>query len=250
MNPVAMPVDAAPRAGSLAGRVVDCAALGADTRDAMLGLLASHFDGVDRAGFLDDLDSKNAAILLEDAQGVLRGFSTMRVFASRATGDTVVYSGDTIVDRDWWGSPALARTWVQAVRALARGATGDVWWFLITSGFRTYRFLPVFFREFHPRPDIRMPDETRVRRDAIGAELFGTRYDPERGIVRLARPQVLAGELIDVPAGRATDPYVHFFLDRNPGYVRGDELACLTQIHDDNLTPAGRRMTRAAGGLR
>jgi hypothetical protein len=40
---------------------------------------------------------------------------------------------------------------------------------------------------------------------------------------------------------------VRFFLARNPGFVRGDELVCWTSIADDNLTPAGRRMTRAAG---
>jgi hypothetical protein len=60
--------------------------------------------------------------------------------------------------------------------------------------------------------------------------------------VQLDRPQVLAGDLVDVPAGRAADPHVRFFLERNPGFVRGDELVCLTRIADDNLTRAGLRM--------
>ena len=42
------------------------------------------------------------------------------------------------------------------------------------------------------------------------------------------------------------DPHIAFFLDRNPGFVRGDELVCLTRIDDRNLTPAGRRMARPA----
>jgi hypothetical protein len=38
------------------------------------------------------------------------------------------------------------------------------------------------------------------------------------------------------------DPHVAFFLNRNPGWRRGDELVCLTEIAFENLTPAGRRM--------
>jgi len=57
---------------------------------------------------------------------------------------------------------------------------------------------------------------------------------------------VLAPDLIALPEGRLTDPHVAFFLARNAGFVRGDELACLALIDDSNLTPAARRMTRAA----
>jgi len=33
-----------------------------------------------------------------------------------------------------------------------------------------------------------------------------------------------------------------FFLEKNPGYVNGDELVCLTEIRNGNYTPAGERM--------
>jgi hypothetical protein len=61
----------------------------------------------------------------------------------------------------------------------------------------------------------------------------------------LARPQTLVPELLDIPDGRAGDRDVAFFLGRNPGYVHGDELACLTQIADANLTAAARRIARS-----
>jgi hypothetical protein len=246
MNPTA--VLAGTRRG-LGGRVVARDELGPDTVRAMFSLLSSHFDGVDRQTFDVDLAGKDAVILLEDDARTLRGFSTLRVFRSLASGRhvRVVYSGDTIVERKWWGSPALARTWVRAVRSLAPGDGGDLYWMLLTSGFRTYRFLPVFFQQFHPCLDEATPAAARSLTDAVASRLFGARYDAERGIVRFERPQVLAGELIDVPAGRAADPHVRFFLERNPGYLRGDELVCLTRVHDDNLTPAGRRMVMRAG---
>jgi len=240
------PLVCAPPAARLHGRIVDTDTLGATVRDAMFTLLTSHFVGVDRATFDRDLDEKRSAILLEDEAGSVRGFSTMVVYESRVTERPtwVVYSGDTIVERAWWGTPALARTWVRAVRQLAPSDANEVYWLLLTSGFRTYRFLPVFFRDFYPRHDRAACFDDGLLSKLAG-ERFGERFDENRGIVRLARPQVLAPDLLALPAGRLTDPHVAFFLTRNPGFTSGDELACLARIDDSNLTAAARRMTRA-----
>ena len=216
----------------------------------MFSLIGAHFTGVDRHTFDRDLDDKTGAILLEDDSGTLRGFSTIVAYESRAAGRpvAVVYSGDTIVERAWWGSPALARTWARAVRQLAPSdGQRDVYWLLLTSGFRTYRFLPVFFRDFTPRVNGPRGDSDAKLLEALAFERFGPQYDPPTGIVRLDRPQVLAPDLLALPEGRLPDPHIAFFVQRNPGYVNGDELACLARISDDNLTPAGRRM--AAGFL-
>jgi hypothetical protein len=228
----------------LQGRVVARTAVCPRLEDAMFALLASHFTGVDRRVFESDLADKNAVILIEDEDGMLRGFSTLRVYQTNVLGReiTIVYSGDTIVDRACWGSPVLARTWIECVRQAAASAGTDVYWLLITSGYRTYRFLPVFFRDFHPRHDADAPADERRLRHAVARERFGDRYNEAAGVVRLERPQVLIDDLLDVPPGRAADAHVRFFLSRNPGFVVGDELVCLTRIHDDNLTPAGRRM--------
>jgi hypothetical protein len=241
------PLVCAPPAARLHGRVVETCTLSATLRDAMFTLLTSHFEGVDRRTFERDLDEKRCAILLEDDASRLHGFSTMVVYESQAAGRSVwvVYSGDTIVDRAWWGTPALARSWVRAVRQLAPANVRDVYWLLLTSGFRTYRFLPVFFRDFCPRYDSQWCLEQELL-SALARERFGPQYDDVSGIVRLRKPQVLAPDLIGLPAGRLTDPHVAFFLTRNPGFVLGDELACLARIDDSNLTPAARRMTRAS----
>jgi len=238
-----MTVATPPSQGALHGRAVDRASLSAATIDAMFSLLTMHFTGADRATFESDLTEKNAVILLEDEDGVLRGFSTLLVYDTSAAGESaaIVYSGDTIVDRAWWGSSALPRTWIQTVRKLRPADGRELYWLLLTSGFRTYRFLPVFFREFFPRYDgPRVPAFVH----AIARERFGPRYEPASGIVRFDRPYVLAGDLLDVPEGRIADSHVRYFLERNPGFVHGDELVCVTRISDENLTPAGRRIVR------
>jgi hypothetical protein len=212
----------------------------------MLALMQGHFDGVSREQFDRDLAGKNRVLLLEDDAGHLRGFSTMHCYPATVGGEPiqVVYSGDTIVDREAWGSSALARTWIGAVHELRDAGDPDLRWFwlLITSGFRTYRFLPVFWREFWPRRRENMPARVRIAIDALARERFGEDYDPATGIVRFGEPQMLRDDLREIGDGRRRDPDVEFFLQRNPRHGSGDELVCLCELSDQNLTAAGRRI--------
>jgi hypothetical protein len=229
------------------GILVRVGDLGAERRARMHTLLQRHFDGVTRDGFELDLQEKNWVILLEE-DGALVGFSTLLLYPFTHRGETltVIYSGDTIVDPAAWGTSTLPRSWIGAVRKLhAAHGTGRLLWLLITSGFRTYRFLPVFWREFHPRHDAAMPPATAALRDAIARHRFGAAYDPATGVVRLPRPQRLRDHLASIPEERQTDPHVAFFDQANPGHGYGDELVCLTELSEANLTRAGWRMVRA-----
>ena len=219
-------------------------ALGAVPRDEMFSLLSRHFDGVTREQFEADLAEKNWVVEIR-RNGRLLGFSTLLVSEVWHEGRalTAIYSGDTIVDPEAWGSPALARTWIAAVNHLRTATPGRVcYWLLLTSGFRTYRFLSVFWREFLPRHGApTSPDEKRLL-DHLARRQYGDCYDAATGIVRFPRPQRLSAPLGVLPAGRAADEHVAFFLSRNPGHAEGDELVCVTEISEANLTAAGRRM--------
>ena len=81
--------------------------------------------------------------------------------------------------------------------------------------------------------------------DELAAQRFGGEYCPELGIARFAVGATpLRDGVADVNAERLRDPHIAFFVERNPGWVRGDELVCLTRVHPDNFTGAGRRMAR------
>lgn len=211
----------------------------------MFHLLAHHFEGVAPIQFTRDLAEKNWVILIRRG-GELVGFSTLLIYESSFAGEpvSVVYSGDTIVAPEAWGSSALARGWITAVNQLReRYPRGKYYWLLLTSGFRTYRFLPVFWREFFPRMDALSPTAIQRLRDHLAVERFGGQYDAKSGIVRFHKPQRLQGVLKKVPVERAADPHVAFFLAQNPGHVHGDELVCLTELCAENLTAAGRRVS-------
>jgi hypothetical protein len=219
----------------------------AEDRNEMFGLLARHFDGVTRSQFDCDLAEKNWVILLKCGRRLV-GFSTLLAYESSFHDEpvSVVYSGDTIVAPEAWGSNALARAWIACVRDLrASYPRGKYYWLLLTSGFRTYRFLPVFWKEFYPRYNHPTPAAERSLLQSLARERFGSQFDPATGIVRFHRPQRLRHGLDTVPAGRMTDPHIAFFLARNCGHADGDELICLTELTDENLTAAGRRMVGA-----
>jgi hypothetical protein len=229
----------------MTGHLIARDALSPDDRAAMLAILQSNFRHVTPASFAHDLAEKNWVILIRDGAAAVVGFSTLHLYTTTVDGRelAVVFSGDTIIRRDAWGSAALPRTWIHSVWRLHREQCGHLplYWLLLTGGFRTYRFLSVFWREFYPSCRDTPPPLRRLR-DALAAARFGPRFDPAAGVVHLGQP--LCDALLPVPAGKQADPDVAFFLDHNPGYVRGDELACVARLAPENLTPAGRRMVR------
>src|SRR5687767_6154388 len=121
----------------------------------MHALLSTFFAGVTPAQFRLDLAEKNWAILIERG-GELVGFTTLLAYESALEDSpiSVIYSGDTIVAPSAWNTPTLPRAWIESVAQLRRHIPrGPYFWLLITSGFRTYRFLPLFWRAFYPRYD-------------------------------------------------------------------------------------------------
>lgn len=225
-------------------RLVRTEQLSPAEREAMYSLLSTHFEGVKQEVFDVDLTQKNWVILLEDGK-ILKGFSTILIYKTQFAGQEIVavYSGDTIIDPSAWSSSLLSRTWMSAIAMLRlEYPQGRFYWLLISSGYRTYRFLPIFAKEFYPRYDAPTPPATQVLIDFLSDRLFGTYYDRETGIVRFPYPQVLREGLKEIPEERLNNPHVRFFLLRNPGHVCGDELVCLAEISENNLTEAGRRM--------
>lgn len=222
--------------------------LNGETRERMLDLHVRHFAEVRREQFMLDLAEKDWVILLRTRDGALAGFSTQKLL-SLAIGDRTVrflFSGDTIVDRAHWNTPYLAGCFGHLMLRLmdAHGPDG-LYWFLISKGFRTYRFLPVFFNRFWPAPDRATPPEMAAILDGIAFHKFGPAYDRRAGIIRPPDGDRLAPDLADIPAARRRDPHIAFFLARNPGFAQGDELACLAPIHPGNLNAYAQRVIRS-----
>jgi len=214
----------------------------------MFRVFSENFDGATMEIFERDLSNKNWVILLSDAETKeLEGFSTLALYETEFNGKpiSVVYSGDTIIRREYWGTPELPKSWIHTVLEKSVNMVQPLYWLLISSGYKTYRFLTVFYKEFYPRHDKPTPVEMQAIMEHLATQRFGADYLCEKGVVRFkdgATP--LRDGIAEVTEERLHDPHVAFYIAKNPGHVNGDELVCITQIHPDNFTPAGRRMAR------
>ena len=210
----------------------------------MRELMQAHYEGVSDQQFLADLQAKQWVILLYD-DARLCGFSTQTLFDYRHENrlTKILFSGDTIIDKSHWGSLALPVAWGRLMLSLqATYPRTDLYWLLTSKGYKTYRFLPVFFHEFYPCHTAETPAFERTLLRSLGAQQFGTRFDEAAGVLRAqAGAQRLREGVAELDAKRLRDPHVAFFQRQNPGHPRGDELVCLARFHPDNLKPYIRR---------
>jgi hypothetical protein len=223
---------AARRARRLKGRTVAVTDLDDATRRTAFALFARAYEGADWLRFLSDLEEKEHVILMQDGEtGELKGFSTVSVRSETIDrgSATVVFSGDTVIDRDYWGQKVLHRQLsLLFMKLQLQNPLRPVYWFLVSKGYKTYLGLINNFPISIPRHE--RPDDPGLRRllDRLAVARFGATYDVSTGIaVNVAHERVRTGLApIDEAAAQA-NPRVRFFVERNPGHARGDELACL-----------------------
>jgi hypothetical protein len=213
-------------------RITDC------QKEAMFELHSHYFANVRRNVFLDDMNGKDWIILLRE-EGHIVGFSTLQLLRLTVDGAErlFLFSGDTIVDRAHWQDSTLAGCFGHfMLRLMTEHPDLPRYWFLISKGYRTYRFLPVYFKRFYPACDRPTPPAYAALLDAVATRKFGPAYDTTAGIVRSgSQKDRLRPEMCGIPASRRNDPHVRFFLERNPSYGQGDELACIADIARENL---------------
>lgn len=220
--------------------------LSADVKASMYALFARYYESTSEESFLADLRDKDHVVLLADRAGQLQGFSTLAVMRQENDEGArrAIFSGDTIINHEQWGEQALAFAWIRFAGHLkAQQPQIPLDWFLIVKGHRTYRYLPAFSHHYYPACSHPTPPETKVRMDRLARMRFGEHYDPASGLLRFPRSRgQLRANWATVPEEDRRRPEVRFFLERNPEYMRGHELVCLTELHEDNLKPLARRL--------
>ena len=221
------------------------AALSSADRARMYEIYAAHYDGTNGRRFADDLAAKDLVISVHDEDGEIQGFTTLLLIECQANGRPAraIYSGDTIIDREHWGSQVLAFSWIRLAGTIKRAAPDvPLYWFLIVKGHRTFRYLSAFSRSFYPHWSIPTPPAEQALIDRLAADRFPEHYVPARGIVHFPRSHGhLKPDLAEITPLEAARPDVGLFLALNPDYRRGDELVCLTELAAENLRPLARK---------
>lgn len=215
----------------------------------MFGLMRSYFDAVSLDLFSKDLFEKNWVIMIRDKDNSkICGFSTISLLTDNINGAkiTVVYSGDTILKKECWQAFSLERAWVPFVFSKVRSDPDRLWyWFLISKGYRTYRYLPLHFKQFWPSPDEAIPSFERNLLNRLGNKKFDHFYDPHNNIIKFPNDYRLKQGVSDITPQKRKDRYVEFFVKSNPGWNQGDELACIVPLRFSNIKPSLQRIFKS-----
>ena len=227
----------------LSGKIITISELEPLQIQRMFELLNLNFENASYEIFIHDLSEKDYAIILsDDGSGRIEGFSTQMVY-SRIYQERQVYiifSGDTIVDPQHRGSLQLHLLWGKLILNLqAECGCKPLYWFLISKGFRTYRFLPTYFKRYYPHCNCLATEWEAGLLRQIAREKFGGCFNLSTGLIdfgphaqRLKQNLVRSDEL-----RRGADPHINYFFQRNPRYHQGVELACLADCDPSNLKP-------------
>jgi len=223
----------------LQSRIVPRGQITPAQRNSMYSIFARHYDCVSFAKFASDLAEKDCVLLLWDANGDICGFSSQRLLRVSVRGVPVraVFSGDTIIDRSHWGQQELGRCWCRYVSCLY-GEEPEVplYWFLISKGYRTYLYLPIFFESFYPNYQTPTPEFEQCVLDTLAMAKFPVHYRQESGLIEFPQSQgQLKPHLAEIPGRRLRNRHVQFFIERNPAFASGSELACLAEISPSNM---------------
>src|SRR4051812_40249266 len=116
-------------------RVVPVSQLEEFSMDKMFSVFQKYYNGVSREQFLTDLSEKNDVILLLDSESQeICGFSTLlwKYLTVRKKKVLGVFSGDTVLERQYWGSPALGiRFLIYLFQLKLKHPFTPVYWLLI-----------------------------------------------------------------------------------------------------------------------
>jgi len=235
----------------LINQVVPVQEIDADFAGKLYRLFAACYDNVTYARFESDLAEKDFVVVLRDAEnGEPRGFSTQQIIQITVDGKPIraLFSGDTIIDPEYWGEQELVRGWCRVVgQLLAEDSETSLYWLLISKGYRTYLYLPVFYHDFWPHYERETPESAQRILDSLASSKWPQYYQPSSGLLKFPSSLGnLKSEFAGVSLSRLDDPHVQFFLKRNPTYLQGSELVCLAPISLENTKSIGRRLIQQA----
>jgi hypothetical protein len=226
--------------------VLEREALTASDMEKMFQLMSLFYENVNKSAFQKDLLEKQWIILLRRSHDDdLVGFTTLLRLRICLSGKwiTGVFSGDTIIHNEYWQQNNLFKSWIHFTLQLARPSAEPFYWFLICKGYKTYRFLPIFFKNFFPCLNRQTPAYEQSLIDAFAYARYPGEYNPATGVItHTAATDRLKAEIGFIDARRLRNSHVAFFARKNPDHSSGDELACLCQISVDNLTRAGQKL--------
>jgi len=234
--------------------VLAVSSLSLEQKTRMFEILERYYSHVSWDVFLKDLSDKSEVILLRSQQDqIIQGFSTLKFFETQVSGKTerAVFSGDTIIEKEFWGQTALQKAFVsRLMKEKLKAPHRPLYWFLISKGYKTYLLMANNFLNYFPSQNGQ--SDLQAHRDAFSKTLFGKAYDPSTGLLQFGESAPrLKGEVAPIPSELLeSQSKVAFFVSKNPTWQKGTELACVAELDFEMIMGFTLKTVRKTLGLR
>ncbi|TGL55100.1 hypothetical protein EHQ59_05695 [Leptospira kemamanensis] len=204
----------------------------------MYSLMEENYLGMEFPSFCSDLMEKTKVFLFHKEE-TIQGFTTLKLKTQEIENQTIqiAYSGDTVLSKKFRGTLSIPIYWGRYMLEVSKEEI-PLYWLLTSKGFRTYRYLSVFFKVFYPNPLIENESLKRYR-DLIASLQFGEEFNKQTGILKRKKQVQTIRDLDseEIAITHTKDPYIQYFVSQNKNYHLGEELVCLAPFSKSNIIP-------------
>ena len=201
----------------------------------MYALYNRYYENTSLDIFLNDMARKSGVFLVRRrSDSRIVGFSTVTRMVLTASGKPVrgVFSGDTVIEKEYWGTRALQVSFLlYLLRTRFRYPFSSMFWLLISKGYKTYLLLANNFPRYYPNPNGENGNLAPLVREYC-QQLFPDAWVEHQQLLDFGdRYQCLRGEVAEItPEMRKQHPCIAYFERCNPSWPRGTELPCIGQM--------------------
>lgn len=198
-------------------------------------VFVQYYHNADLHNFVTDMGKKTGVILLQDRNSEkIVGFSTWTELDivrndERSIG---IFSGDTVVEKEFWGNKELQKTFVkQLLKTKIKNPKTSVFWLLISKGYKTYLLLTNNFPKHYPshaKNNIKL--ESIV--DEYCQQLYPSAYNKEQRLLNFGNDyQYLKDDVAEITTEMTEENLeIRHFTKLNPSWQQGTELPCVGEV--------------------
>ena len=225
----------------------------------MYDVFKQYYNNADQATFFQDMSEKEGVFVLRERDSKrIVGFSTIKRVPLEVDGKKSVgiFSGDTILERQYWGDKSLHMEFLKyVVKLKLANPLTSVYWLLISKGYKTYLLLANNFLDYYPRFDAEVNEKQKQSHQKLQKvtefycqEMYEKAFDKANMLLDFgANYQSLKGNIAEITNDmRSKYPKIDFFEERNPTWRRGTELPCVGEISFKLFAHYIRKITRTS----
>ena len=201
----------------------------------MFSIYEKYYQNTAISIFTSDLSEKTGVFLIrEPINDYIVGFSTIteRDFEVNSKRIVGFFSGDTVIEAEYWGSRALQRAMFRyVIEFKIRHFFQPVYWLLISKGFKTYLLMANNFNHYYPHPDGQDQHLNELIK-AYSIKYYGEYYDHKTALINFGESyQALKSDVAPITEEmKINNRKIAFFEQSNPTWEQGTELPCIAEI--------------------